>query len=107
MTDYIIVLTTFPSKEEAEKLSEKLLKARLVACANISSQMESIFRWNGQMEKENEVLVIMKTRKKLFKELSGWILTHHPYDVPEILALPVLMGSDEYLNWIKEETGEW
>lgn len=104
MTEYIIVLTTFPSKEEAEKLSEKLLTARLIACANISSQMESFFHWKGQIAKENEVLVIMKTRKDLFKELSDWILTHHPYDVPEILALPILMGSDEYLNWIKEET---
>lgn len=104
MTDYIIVLSTFPSKEEAEKLSEKLLKARLIACANISSPMESFFHWKGPIQKENEVLVIMKTRKKLFDELSGWILTHHPYDVPEIIALPVLMGSDEYLGWIKEET---
>ena len=104
MTEYIIVLTTFPSKEEAEKLSEKLLKARLIACANICSQMESFFHWKGQIAKENEVLVIMKTRKDLFKKLSDWILTDHPYDVPEILALPILLGSDEYLNWIKEET---
>jgi periplasmic divalent cation tolerance protein len=104
MTEYIIVLTTLPSKEEADKLSEKLLKARLIACANISSQMESFFHWKGQISKENEVLVIMKTQKKLFKELSDWILTHHPYDVPEIVALPILMGSDDYLSWIKEET---
>ena len=100
MSEFIIVLTTLASKEEAEKLSQKLLKARLIACANISSQMESFFHWKGQIAKENEVLVIMKTRKKLFKELSDWILTHHPYDVPEIVALPILLGSDDYLSWI-------
>ena len=104
MTAFIIVITTLPSKEEAEKLSEKLLKARLAACVNISSQMESLFHWKGQIDRQNEVLVIMNSRKQLFTKLSEWIMTHHPYDVPEILALPVLMGSDDYLNWINEET---
>ncbi len=104
MENYIIVFVTFPNKEEAKALVEKLLKARLVACANISSQMESFFLWNGQITNEDEVLVMMKTKKKSFTELADWIKTHHSYDVPEIIALPILMGSKEYFKWIEEET---
>ncbi len=104
MTDFILVLSTFPTLEEAQKLSKELVKTKLVACANISSSMESFFHWKGQIEKENEVLVLMKTSKDLFEKLSDWIAKHHSYDVPEIIALPILMGSDDYLNWIKEET---
>ena len=104
MENYIIVFVTFPNKEEAKSLVEKLLTARLIACANISSQMESFFLWNGQITKENEVMVMMKTRKNAFNELSDWIKTHHSYDVPEIIAVPILMGSKEYFNWIDEET---
>jgi periplasmic divalent cation tolerance protein len=103
MEKYIIVFVTFPNAEEAKDLVIKLLKARLIACANISSQMESFFLWNGQINSETEVLVYMKTKKKTFNELADWIKTHHSYDVPEIIALPILMGSREYFKWIEEE----
>jgi len=104
MEAYIIVLTTFGSKEEAKTVTDKLLKARLIACANLIDNVDSYFHWQGKIENEREVLAILKTQKKHLDELFEWIQTHHPYSVPEILALPIFRGSGEYLNWIKEET---
>ncbi len=104
MDSYIVVLTTFGSKEEALQVTEKLLKARLIACVNIIDNLASLFHWKGKIEKSCEALAIMKTQKKHLEELMEWIQTHHSYSMPEIIALPVIGGSGEYLNWIKEET---
>ena len=104
MDAYIIVLTTFSSKEEALKVTDKLLKARLIACANIIDQVDSFFHWQGKIENEKEALTILKTQKKHLNELIKWIQTHHSYSVPEIIALPIIGGSKKYLDWIKEET---
>jgi len=104
MDNYIIVLTTFGTKEAALKVTEKLLKARLIACVNIIDNVDSLFHWNGKIENSREALAIMKTQKKHLEELMEWIHTHHTYSVPEIIALPIIGGSGEYLNWLKEET---
>ncbi len=104
MEAFIIVLTTFGSKEEAQKVTNKLLKARLIACANIIDKVDSFFHWQGKIENEQEVIAILKTQKKHLDELFEWIQTHHSYSVPEILALPIVRGSGDYLAWIKEET---
>ncbi len=104
MESFILVMTTCPAKAEAEQLAEKLLKARLVACANIVPAVYSLFQWQGKIDHAEEVLLLLKSRKKYFKDLTEWIQTHHPYDVPEIIALPIVDGSREYLDWMEEET---
>ncbi len=104
MESFIVVFTTFKDKTEAEKTIHKLLKARLIACANIIDNVDSFFHWNSQVENEKEAMVVIKTQRKLLEELVEWIQTNHSYQVPEIIALPIIGGSAEYLNWIKEET---
>ncbi len=104
MESYIVIITTCASKEEAEELMQKLLKARLIACANIIPGVQSWFLWNGEITKENEVVVLMKSRKKYYPEIEEWIKTHHSYEVPEIIALPIVSASQDYLEWLHEET---
>ncbi len=104
MESYLLVMTTCASEEEAEKIVKKVLDAHLIACANIIPGVNSFFHWKGKVTSEKEVVVLMKTRKKLFSELMEWIQTHHSYQVPEIIALPIVDGSTEYLDWVKEET---
>ena len=98
---YIVVLMTAPSKEEAMKIVRALLEERLIACANIMDPVSSLFWWQGKIEEEKEVLAIMKSRESLFGKLSQRVMELHSYDVPEILALPIIEGSPSYLEWMK------
>jgi periplasmic divalent cation tolerance protein len=98
---YLIVLMTAPNREEAVKIVRVLLEERLIACGNIVDSVSSFFWWRGKIEEEKEVLVIMKSDEKLFKKLSKRVMELHSYDVPEILALPILDGSSSYLEWLK------
>ena len=100
-TQYIIVLVTTPSKAEAEKISQKLLEARLIACANIVGPVVSHFHWAGKVDQAEEFLIFMKSRASLFEELSSEVSRLHSYEVPEILALPVVAGSKAYLEWLQ------
>ena len=99
---YLIVLMTAPNREEAEKIVHALLDEKLIACANIIDPVSSFFWWQGKIESEKEVLVIMKTHERLFEKLQKRVTTLHSYDVPEILALPVVAGSQSYLDWMKD-----
>ena len=101
---FIVVIMTAPTKQEAVKIVRALLEERLIACANILDSMYSLFWWKGKIEKENEVLVLMKSQKTLFKKLSKRVTELHSYDVPEILALPIVEGSKSYLDWMKART---
>ena len=98
---YIIVFMTASSKEEAEKIVRALLEERLIACANIIDNVSSFFWWQGKIEKEKEVLAIMKSHKRLFEKLSQRVKELHSYAVPEILALPITEGSPSYMDWMK------
>ena len=98
---FMIVIMTAPNKEEAAKLVRTLLEERLIACANILDPVSSLFWWKGKIEEENEVLVLMKSNEPLFKKLSKRVTELHSYDVPEILALPIVEGSPAYLDWMK------
>ena len=100
VTDYIIVLVTTNDKAEAEKISQTLLAEKLIACANIISRVTSCFIWQGKVKKAEECLVIMKTRKSLFGELQLCVKAMHSYEVPEILELPIVDGSEQYLSWL-------
>jgi len=99
---YLIVFMTASNREEAVKIVRVLLEERLIACGNIVESVSSFFWWKGEIEEEQEALVIMKSNEKLFKKLSERVMELHSYDVPEILALPVVDGSPSYLDWLKD-----
>jgi periplasmic divalent cation tolerance protein len=98
---YLIAIMTASNREEAVKIVRTLLEERLIACANIMDAVSSFFWWKGKIEEEKEVLVIMKSHENLFKKLSKRVTELHSYDVPEILALPIVDGSPSYLDWLK------
>jgi periplasmic divalent cation tolerance protein len=104
MTNYIVVLITAPKEEDAEKIAKELVESRLAACVNIIRDIRSIYRWQGKTEDESEVLMVVKTRKSLFDKLMKRVKELHGYSVPEIIALPVIEGSQDYLKWLGEET---
>jgi len=95
-----MVFLTTPNKSEAEKIAQSLLKEKLIACANIICPVTSFFHWRGTIEKAEECLVVMKSRVDLFAELVERVKGLHSYEVPEILALPVVEGSEGYLAWM-------
>lgn len=100
MSSYIVVFMTVSDEKEATKIIHSLLKDRLIACANIVGPVASLFWWKGKIDKANEFLVIMKSRKNLFKQLSERVKELHSYEVPEVIALPVIEGLPSYLNWL-------
>ncbi|MEM3578812.1 MAG: divalent-cation tolerance protein CutA [Candidatus Bathyarchaeia archaeon] len=102
---YIIVLTTTSSMEEAEKIAQTLLEERLIACANIFGPLYSLFWWQGKIDKAQEHLVLMKTRKDLFAKVSERVKALHSYQIPEIIVLPITEGSKDYLKWLDESLG--
>lgn len=104
MTDYVLVFITASSEKEGEKISSALVKERLAACVSMIGGMRSTFRWKGQVSAEQEVLLIAKTKDRLFERLKKRVLELHSYDVPEIVASPILAGFEKYLNWIEDET---
>ena len=101
-TVHITVLVTTSSREEAEKIAKILLEERLVACANIIGPMHSLFWWQGKIDIAQEHLILMKTRKDLFGKVSERVKTLHSYQVPEIIATPIIEGSKDYLKWLDE-----
>jgi periplasmic divalent cation tolerance protein len=106
LSEYIIVLITVSGEEEAANIATELVKAGLAACANIIRGVRSIYRWEGKTEDGSEVLMIVKTRSDLFEGLAAKVRQLHSYSVPEIIAVPVIKGLEDYLDWIKSETVE-
>ena len=101
----IVVLVTAPSIEVAENISNSLLESELAACANIIPSIHSIYKWKGEIHNDEEVLIIIKTRYELFDhDFEKTIKEQHPYDIPEIIALPIVLGSGDYLQWISDVT---
>ena len=103
-TDAITVLTTVASADEAVALVRALLERRLVACGKLVPGARSLYRWEGKIADEQEVLVILKTRASRLDSLKTAFGELHPYKVPELLALPVSAGHEKYLSWITKET---
>ena len=104
MTDFIQVFMTAEKKEEAENIARAMVEKRLVACAQVLGPIRSTYRWEDQIETSDEWLCIMKTQNDLFEKLEKAIRELHSYDVPEIVALPIVSGSGDYLKWLGEET---
>ena len=101
---FCITFVTCQSKKEADSIALSLLNKRLIACANIISNVHSAFWWNGKIDKAKEVLLIIKTRRNNFKKIEKEVKRLHSYAVPEIIAVPIITGSKEYLRWIEKET---
>jgi periplasmic divalent cation tolerance protein len=99
-TNFIIVLVTTANKAEAEKIAQTLLEKKLIACANIINPVTSFFHWSGKVDRAEECLVVMKSRRDLFAELAECVKGLHSYKVPEILALPIVESSGAYLDWM-------
>ncbi len=103
MTDYIQVVTTTEREEDAAAIARALVEEQLAACVQVLGPISSTYRWKGQIETAREWQCWAKSRRSLFDELRQTICRLHPYDVPEILALPILDGSPEYLDWLAAE----
>ena len=99
---HIIALNTCPDENVASNIATKLVENDLAACVNIIPAIKSVYRWQGKIEQDNEVLLIIKTRKDVFNRLETLIREHHPYELPEIVAVPIDTGLKEYLNWMDE-----
>lgn len=98
--DNIVVFITASSEEEARKIAEALLNRRKAACVNIVPNIHSLFWWEGKLDTAQESLLIVKTKASLFTELVSLVKGIHSYKVPEIIALPIVAGSEDYLNWL-------
>ena len=101
--EYCIILTTCPNNEEANTLASKLIKEKLAACVQLSP-ITSYYTWKGDIHTDPEVRLLIKTRTKLYELVEQLIKKHHSYEVPQIVQLPIMDGSDEYLDWIDEST---
>ena len=99
---HIIALNTCPDEATAGTIATKLVENGLAACVNILPGVKSVYRWQGKIEQDNEVLLIIKTRKDVISRLETLIREHHPYELPEIVAVPIDTGLNEYLNWIEQ-----
>lgn len=98
--NYIIVLTTTSSREEAEKIAHALLAERIIACANIIGPVHSLFWWQNKIDTAQEHLILMKTKKELFAKLAEKVKAIHSYQTPEIIALPMVEGFEPYIEWL-------
>lgn len=103
-SDLIVVLCTAPDETAAEKLARGLVEQRLAACVNAIAGVKSFYRWQGKIESDAEVQLLIKTRRAKFDDVAAWLKATHPYEVPEIVALPAERVSDEYLEWAIEQT---
>jgi periplasmic divalent cation tolerance protein len=99
-TDRIIVLISAGSEEEAHNIAESLVKEKKAACVNIVPGVDSFFRWKAKIDSARESLLLVKTRASLFSEIVSLVKETHSYEVPEIIALPIIGGSEEYLKWL-------
>ncbi|EXB91536.1 Protein CutA [Morus notabilis] len=100
----IVVYVTVPNKEEGKKLAESLVREKLAACVNRVPGIESVYQWQGEVQTDAEELLIIKTRESLLEALKEHVKANHPYDVPEVIALPITGGSTAYLEWLKNST---
>ena len=104
MKSYIQITITTETKEQAENIAQHLVEAKLAACVQIVGPITSIYRWKGKVENAQEWLCLIKTQDYLYNKVEAAIKSHHPYETPEIIAIQIVKGSKEYLQWISEET---
>lgn len=106
MTDKIVVFSTASSAEEAEKIARVLVEERLAACVNVLPGARSVYRWKGAIESSEEWVLVIKSSRERFDRLRARLEKVHSYEVPEVVALAVVDGSKNYLNWLETELGD-
>ena len=104
ISEPILVITNLPGRDAALKLAHKLIEARLAACVNVMAECTSVYRWKGKIETAPEVPVFIKTLKALFPRLEQMVRQYHPYELPELIAVPIGDGLKAYLDWLATET---
>ncbi|MEW5771624.1 MAG: divalent-cation tolerance protein CutA [Pseudomonadota bacterium] len=104
MSDIRLVLTNLPDGEVAVRLARELVQRRLAACVNVLPACRSFYHWQGALQEDGEIPLLIKTTAKLYPALEAYLLQHHPYDLPEIVALDVAAGLPAYLRWVAEST---
>lgn len=101
--EFVVALTTLGNLAQARQLVRRLVDERLIACGTVLPGATSVYRWRGEVTEEEEVVVLLKTATSRWEALKAAVEAHHPYEVPELLALPVTAGLERYLNWIASE----
>jgi len=104
MTDFVVIYVTVPNKELGKKIASALVKEKLAACVNIIPSINSIYQWKDEICDDEELLLIIKSRKELFPKVEERVKSLHSYDVAEVIALPIVAGAGDYLKWLKDET---
>lgn len=104
MSDTLLVLCTCPDAESAGRIARALVEERLAACVNRVPGLTSVYRWQGAIQEDDEVLLLIKTRRERFEALRARLVALHPYDVPEVIALDIATGHAPYLEWLRTET---
>tara|TARA_R110002096_G_scaffold40688_26_gene110424 strand:+ start:5639 stop:6019 length:381 start_codon:yes stop_codon:yes gene_type:complete len=100
--DVILVVTTFPDVEVGRQIGTQLVESQLAACVNLVPGVESIYRWKGAVEREQEVVGLIKTTQNRWEQLEGWMQEHHPYEEPELIAMSIDQGASGYLDWVRK-----
>ena len=103
-TQLLLTLCTVPNRETALRIAEQLLNQGVAACINITSPITSVYRWEGKLETNDELLLLIKTTQAKYQALETQIRSLHPYELPEIIAVPVEQGLNDYLNWVEQCT---
>lgn len=104
MSEVLLVITNLPDRAIAERIADALVTERAAACVNVMTECASVYRWQGKLEHASEVPLFIKTTRAAYPRLEAALRKLHPYEVPEIIALPVSAGLPEYLNWVAAET---
>jgi periplasmic divalent cation tolerance protein len=104
MTDILLALTTCPTPESADSIATALVTEGLAACVNQLPGMQSIYMWQGKLQNEREIQLVIKTTQQQWATLAERLLALHPYEVPELIAIPVCAGSQSYLDWVRQNT---
>ncbi len=104
MSEVLLVLTNLPDRAAAERVAEALVAERVAACVNVLTECHSVYRWQGKLEHTSEVPLLIKTTREAYPQLESALRGLHPYELPEIIALPVAAGLPGYLDWVARET---
>ncbi len=102
--EYCIINCTTNTKQDAIEIAKELVNKKLIACCNIITNITSVYNWNNELNTDDEVLMVMKTKQSLYKQVEREIKKLHKYEVPEIICIPITDGSSDYLNWVNEQT---
>ena len=104
--EFLFLYITCPDMDVATQLARGTVQTRLAACANIIPGMTSVYEWDNSIQTEQEVILILKTRRDLAEALTEWVTSNHPYTVPCILQIPILGGNEPYIKWLTDQTGD-